>query len=1113
MSLKRVSAESDQDVSKKAPRFQKLSGREHILQRSDMYVGSTAPDSIERYIIDENLNLTLKEVKVAPAFLQIVEEALMNAADRVSVSQNGTTHDTTKISVEVNQNTISVFNNGDGIPCEFLEEFGVYAPELIFGHLRTSSNYNDNDQRLNVGRNGIGIKIANIFSQKMVLETVDSTRGSKYTQVFQNNMSLIGEPSIVNFKGSPFTRVSFSVDISRFGMPDDSFIPEDVVSILRRRCHEILLCSLNPVKVTFNGSVLASNTLERYLAMYGVDKHQISTASSSRWKFAVAFTPDVGKFRHFSFVNSTSTPQGGTHLQYVMDGFLKLLMSFLKKRFKSSKLKAAIVKDLLTVVVSAHVVNPTFSGQTKDMLTLPPKEFGSTFLVPESTVTKILRTTGIVDFLAEWLKNKEDRVLNDNDGKKSKSIKGIPKLHDAQLAGSRRSSETFLILTEGDSALTMALSATSIIGRERFGCFPLRGKLLNVRDASSQQVSTNAEITSLKKILGLQNGVKYDDDQSVKKLRYGGVILLTDADLDGSHIRGLLLNLFDTFWPDLLRVGFVKSISTPIVRATKGKEVLVFYNDFDYKSWKANSDISGYKIKYLKGLGSSTPAEAKEYFEDVFDKLVGYVCDEDARESMSLAFDKKRAGDRKKWLMEYRGENIIESSRRKVSVSDFVHKELIHFSQGDLLRSIPSVVDGLKLSQRKAICGSFMKGIEKVESKVAQLTGFVSDKMQYHHGESSMAGTIVGLAQDFVGSNNINFLLPKGQLGSRISNGADAASPRYTFVQLNPVTGNLFRKEDSPILQWTFDEGMRTEPVFYIPVISTLLVNGCRSIATGYSTYIPPFDPKDLVANVRRSLKKNPRSKITPFFRGFQGVVEDKNDGNFLCRGVYKVVGERVHISEIPIGTSIMSYKHFLDSLVEKKSISSYEEECTDSEVKFDVVLKSDFDCAAVESLLKLTSTLRTSNMHALDSRGNIKKYANVEEIEAEHFNVRWKAYSDRREHMISVLSYEFEMLDEKLRFFRAKISGDVVVENVSYADVIKSLESYGFKRMPSVFGGNACSFDHITSVKMFDVTKERVVGLEADLKRKVDQLQETRQSTVEDMWEGDLQKLERLII
>lgn len=1099
---------SDPDEHENVSKFQKLSGREHILQRSDMYVGSTSPDVLQAYVVDGEGLLSQKHVSVAPGFLQVVEEAVMNAADRVSAAhevKSDVTYKTSKIRVDIKGSTVSVENNGDGIVCDFLDEFGVHAPELIFGHLRTSSNYDDNQERLNVGRNGIGIKIANIFSDKFVVETVDFVKKKKYTQVFRDNMKVIEKPKMVGFSGDPYTRVTFSVEGSRFGIDGD--IPEDVVSILRRRCHEVLLCSLDPVKVVFNGKSLKTNSLEKYLGMYGIDKSKIATCTSPRWKFAVAFTPEVGYFRQLSFVNSTSTPQGGTHVSYASDGFVKNLLASLRKKLKAPRLKSGLVKDLLTVVVSAHVVNPTFSGQTKDMLTLPSKDFGSTFSVPDSVMTKILKT-GIVEVVNEVIKNKEVSLLNDNDGKKSKTIRGIPKLHDAQLAGTRKSSECLLIVTEGDSALTMALSATSVIGREKFGCFPLRGKLLNVRDAPCNQVSNNAEITNIKKILGLQNGVEYDAE-SVKKLRYGGIVLLTDADLDGSHIRGLLLNLFDTFWPDLLRLGYVKSISTPIVRATKGKHVKLFYNDFDYSTWKKDSE--GYKIKYLKGLGSSTPAEAREYFSNVYESLVGYTLDDEARENMSKAFDKTRASDRKKWMMEYDPTSIIGSTERSVDISAFVNSELSHFSQGDLKRSMPSVVDGLKESQRKALCGAFMKGIENVESKVAQLTGYVSDKTQYHHGESSMSGTIVGMAQDFVGSNNINFFLPKGQLGSRVSNGADAASPRYTFVQLNPLTPLIFRKEDTPVLEWNFDEGVTTEPVFYCPIIPTLLVNGCRSIATGYSTNIHQYNPRDLVSNLRKRLKGELPCTLTPFFRGFAGSVESAENG-FLTRGVYDLVGVNlVKITEIPIGTSIFSYKQYLDGLLDKKLISAYEERCTDSVIDFCVTLKEVVEVGEMVRLLKLTSTLRTTNMHAFDVFGKIKKYEDVSEIEDEHFHERLKAYVNRKNHLTSVLKFEVEVLGEKVRFFEAKISGGITLEDVSYDDAIRSLEDAGFKKLLKNFGGDELlkSFDYITSVKMFDVTRERVSELKKVLSNKCMELEKVELSSPEAMWEEDLKTFE----
>lgn len=1102
------------DEASARKKFVKLSGRDHILQRSDMYCGSLQPDVRDYYLASAAGGIQLRSVRVAPAFLQIFEEVLMNAADRVSVwheNEANVTKKTSAIQVVVCQESgeIVVSNNGDGIPTDFDDEHGCYIPELIFGHLRTSSNYDDSNERLNVGRNGIGVKIVNIFSHKFVVETVDAAKGKKYRQVFTANMSKIHKPSIRDFGGDPYTKVTFTLDLDRFGMP---VIADDVVSIMRRRAHEICLCSLDAIRVTFNKTSLGTNTVNKYMELAGVAKKAVGAATNDRWKVGVAFTPEVGHFRHMSFVNSTCTPDGGTHVSHVMDSFVRQAMALLKKRFKSPKLKPAVIREVLTLMVSAHIVNPTFSSQTKDKLTLPPRDFGSAFEVPEAMVAKVLKS-GLSDYVAEYLKNKDKDVLHESDGKKVGRVKGVPKLHDAKWAGTKKSSQCLLIVTEGDSALTFALSAMSVIGRDKFGAFPLRGKLLNVRDASPAQLSGNTEITALKKILGLQNGVVYKDTSD---LRYGGVVILTDADLDGAHIRGLVMNLFDVFWPSLLEMGFVKSVDTPMVKATRGAETLLFYNDFEYKTWAdsiGEEQVGLYKLKYLKGLGSSTAAEARQYFADVQSALVTYSPDTWAGESMSLAFCKKRAADRKLWLATYDSSQIVGSSCRDVSITMFVNKELKHFSRGDILRSLPSVVDGLKVSQRKALCGSFMRGIATTEAKVAQLTGFVADKMRYHHGEMSMSGTLIGMAQDFVGSNNINLLLPKGQLGSRLEGGADAASPRYTFVQMNPVTLALFVKDDGPILSYTEDEGQATEPVYYCPVISVLLANGAKAIATGYSTSIPQYKPRDLIDNVRRRLAGVPAAELTPFYRGFKGDITSDGAGTFTTHGVFSRRGSDVHISELPVGTWSSTYKRFLEGLLEKKQIANYTEACTDIDVNFVVTLKEDSPQEAeVVSLLKLTSAIKTSNMHAFDEEGNVRLYPDAAHIEASHYRVRYASYEKRREHTINVLRHEAALLSEKARFMKLKMDGAVRVDNVGYDDVIASVESHGFQKLSPTLESKVATFDYIVSIKLFDFTTQNIRKLQDMCASKQNELEAMQRSSVEDMWRNDLVALESLL-
>ncbi|VDK40085.1 unnamed protein product [Gongylonema pulchrum] len=288
----------------------------------------------------------------------------------------------------------------------------------------------------------------------------------------------------------------------------------------------------------------------------------------------------------------------------------------------------------------------------------------------------------------------------------------------------------------------------------------MRGKMLNVREGSHKQIMENAEINALIKIIGLQYRLKYDKDEDLKSLRYGKIM-----DQDGSHIKGLVINFIHYNWPVLIRRNFVEEFITPIVKASKG-------------------------------LGTSTSKEAKEYFTDMARHRIRFrYSGEEDDNSLDMAFSKKKIEDRKVWLTNWMAEKklrreqglteeyLYDKDTRAVSFKDFVNKELVLFSNTDNERSIPSLVDGLKPGQRKVLFTCF-KRADKKEVKVAQLAGAVGEMSAYHHGEASLMSTIVNLAQDYVGSNNINLLLPIGQFGTRLQGGKDSASPRYIFTQL-----------------------------------------------------------------------------------------------------------------------------------------------------------------------------------------------------------------------------------------------------------------------------------------------------------------------------------------
>ena len=243
---------------------------------------------------------------------------------------------------------------------------------------------------------------------------------------------------------------------------------------------------------------------------------------------------------------------------------------------------------------------------------------------------------------------------------------------------------------------------------------------------------------------------------------------------------------------------------------------------------------------------------------------------------IDLAFRKDRTEDRKNWLtVHLKRDPFLDYSqarRRGLKYSDFINKEFILFSQSDCQRSIPHVMDGFKPSQRKVLFACIKRKLNG-EIKVAQLAGYIGEHTAYHHGEASLHGTIVGMAQSFCGSNNVNLLTPSGQFGTRRMGGKDAASPRYIFTKLEAITRTVFHPDDDELLNYLNDDGMSIEPEYFMPVIPMVLVNGSDGIGTGWSSSVPNYDPRAIINNIRRMISSQPIFEMTPFYDGFSGEV------------------------------------------------------------------------------------------------------------------------------------------------------------------------------------------------------------------------------------------------
>jgi DNA topoisomerase-2 len=610
-----------------------------------------------------------------------------------------------------------------------------------------------------------------------------------------------------------------------------------------------------------------------------------------------------------------------------------------------------------------------------------------------------------------FAEKKADQLLAKSDGSKRARMNNS-KLTDANKAGTKDGWRCTLILTEGDSASGLALAGRAVVNPDLIGVFPLRGKLLNVRDASITQISNNQEIQNIKKFMGLQHKKEYTD---TKGLRYGHLMIMTDQDHDGSHIKGLLINFFEAHYPSLLKIpDFLNVFITPIVKVWKGdpkhpKQLKSFFTMPEYDSWKDEpGHQKGWQHKYYKGLGTSSTDDAEVYFRDLDLHLKEFEpMQKEEAQLIDLAFSKKKADARKNWLRDFVPGTYLDMTTKNITYSDFVNKELILFSMADNLRSIPSVVDGLKPSQRKVLYASFRLNLKK-DMKVVELAGTVSGLTNYAYGETSLQQTIVGLAQNFVGSNNINCLEPSGNFGSRRMGGADAASARYIYTRLSPFARRIFHQADDALLTYHEDDGRQIEPHNYVPVVPMILINGADGIGTGWSTSIPNYKPEDIVDNIRRRMagSKEDMVPMNPWFRSFTGTAEDIGGERFKFSGRVQQTGDNeVEITELPVRMWTQDFKDKLEDIIKAEKtpsfIKDYLEYNTPTKVHFIIKMEDKHMKVAVEKGLeetfKLTKTMATSNLVAFDGQGRIHKYETVLDMIEEFYHIRLKFYEKRK--------------------------------------------------------------------------------------------------------------------
>lgn len=943
---------------KNVEEFSHLSDIGHVFSIPDTYVGGTVPIE-QTVLVYKEGKYKEEKIKIPEGAQRLFLEILSNAGDN---TYNSREHkiDPGDIKVEMNETIIKITNGGRHIDLKKIKMVergrdydvkettnddpdGIWLPELIFGTLRSSSNYNKDKVRMGCGRNGYGAKLVAIFSKLFVVEVDDPIQKLKFKGVWKDNMFYYdkdGKPEITVEEDKSITKgrvsVAWELDFKRFKM--SKYTVKDMQLFKRFLIDFSFTCK---VKGFFNGEELDFRDIRNYALLFFTEEQiknhfvrfiwenppaefekttpavlakKVAEAKKvehiPRFEAMIIDTPDNAKI--VSYVNGLITVDGGCHVDSIQAPIMKYVANQMKlknSKFNSRKIK---IKNHLSFIVNARIPNPIYGSQSKTKLASPSFEVD----IPES-VLKTMTKWDLFDRLTAEMEAMDFKNASSTDGKKKSHIL-CDRGEDANEAGKKESQKCVLFLCEGDSAANYPMKRIPMLegGKKYYGYLPLKGKLLNVTKATAEQYANNKVIADVKNFIGLQERVDYNLQINRDNLRYGFICITTDADDDGMHILASVINFFRERFPGLLQQNMIGYLRTPMIRVYKNKKTVArFFSSQAFDEWRKKNDTKGLKIKYLKGLGSSNDNEIKDDLKTAPTMICFY--DEKATENLNVAFSKFGANDRKKWIAEFRDKFDIEDvvsvdistfmgddpTKAKKGekglvkpqdISQLINRELVSYSVASLIRAIPSEYDHLKESQRKIVYAALQyfhyNPSKGKEEKTARFAAHAASMVGYHHGEKSLMDTVIKMTQDFVGSNNMGFFKKEGQFGSRACGGKNAADPRYNAVHLNWWVPYVFEKESIDLIQKRVVDDEICEPFWLPAVVPMGIINGMMGIATGYSTQTPAHNPEEvanwLIQKCECVLNKSDKEPdpIIPWYNGFKGKLQivdrDKNELN-----------------------------------------------------------------------------------------------------------------------------------------------------------------------------------------------------------------------------------------